>query len=80
MNLDHLATWPDDRTASVTPQPSVALVFLDQHIKGSADLFLAAREHLAWAVCGVGFFANIPDICCKNRLAAHPNPSATNPQ
>jgi hypothetical protein len=26
--------------------------------KGSADLFLAAPDHLAWAVCGVAIFAN----------------------
>jgi hypothetical protein len=35
---------------------------------------------LARAVCGVGFLANILDICCKNRLAAHPEPSAAIPQ
>jgi hypothetical protein len=34
----------------------------------------------ARAVCGVGFFANILDICCKNRLAAHPDPVFTIPR
>jgi len=48
--------------------------------KESADLFNAVRDHLAWAVYCVGFLANIPDICCKNRLVAHPNPGATIPR
>ena len=40
----------------------------------------SSRLAITWiqAVCGVGFFANILDICCKNRLAAYPDPSAAN--
>ena len=40
---------------------------------GSADLFIVARDHLARAVCGVGFLANIQIFAAKTAL--HPIPT-----
>ena len=40
--------------------------------EGSADLFIVARDHLARAVCGVGFLANIQIFAAKTALQPIP--------
>jgi hypothetical protein len=45
-----------------------------------ARIYSARRAITCLGRSAVGFLANIPDICCKNRLAAHPDPSAAHPR